>query len=137
MSVIQELIRLENDGSISFGNYAMEEKRKVFDFDVNGDLYKVKTYNEITRLEKNGKLLYESVPGSTVHNFDMDDKCITFVIEAPEDTQVTMELEPEKEYKILVDDMLVGRIRANLAGKISFSVEISRDKHSIKIEKVN
>lgn len=137
MAVIQELIRLEDNGTISFGNYAMDEKKKVLDFDVDGDLYKVKTYNEITRLEKNGKLLYESVPGSTVHNFAMDDKTITFVIEAPEDTQITMELEPEKEYKILVDDMLVGRIRANLAGKVSFSVEISRDTHAIKIEKVN
>lgn len=137
MAVIQELIRLEGNSTISFGNYAMDEKKKVLDFDVDGDLYKVKTYNEITRLEKNGKLLYESVPGSTVHNFAMDDKTITFVIEAPEDTQITMELEPEKEYKILVDDMLVGRIRANLAGKVSFSVEISRDTHAIKIEKVN
>ena len=137
MAVIQELIRLEDNGTISFGNYAMDEKKKVLDFDVDGDLYKVKTYNEITRLEKNGKLLYESVPGSTVHNFAMDDKTITFVIEAPEDTHITMELEPEKEYKILVDDMLVGRIRANLAGKVSFSVEISRDTHAIKIEKVN
>ena len=51
MSVIKELIRLEDDGSISFGNYLMDEKKKVLDFEVMGNLYKVKTYKEITKLE--------------------------------------------------------------------------------------
>lgn len=54
MAVIEELIRKEDDGSISFGNYLMDEKKKVLDFEVQGDLYKVKTFKEITKLEKNG-----------------------------------------------------------------------------------
>jgi len=136
MSVIQELIRLEDSGAISFGNHEMDEKKKVVDFDVNGDLYNVKTFGEITRLEKNGKFIYESVPGSTVHNFKMDDKEISFTVEGKEDTQITMELEAEKEYKMLVDDMLVGKIKANLSGKVSFSVEMARGSHSVKIEKI-
>ena len=57
MAVIEELIRKEDDGSISFGNYLMDEKKKVLDFEVQGDLYKVKTFKEITKLEKNGKIL--------------------------------------------------------------------------------
>ena len=40
MAVIEELIRKEDDGSISFGNYLMDEKKKVLDFEVQGDLYK-------------------------------------------------------------------------------------------------
>ena len=39
MAVIEELIRKEDDGSISFGNYLMDEKKKVLDFEVQGDLY--------------------------------------------------------------------------------------------------
>ncbi len=136
MSVIQELIRLESNGTISFGNYEMDEKKKVVDFDVNGDLYNVKTFAEITRLEKNGKFIYESVPGSTVHNFKMDDKEVSFTAEGKEDLQITVELEAEKEYKMLVDDMLVGKIKANLSGKVSFSVEMARGSHSVKIEKI-
>ena len=62
MAVIEELIRLEDNGSISFGNYLMDEKKKVLDFEVCGNLYKVKTYKDITKLEKNGKMLFESVP---------------------------------------------------------------------------
>lgn len=57
MAVIEELIRLEDNGSISFGNYLMDEKKKVLDFEVCGNLYKVKTYKDITKLEKNGKML--------------------------------------------------------------------------------
>lgn len=136
MSVIQELIRLEDNGKISFGNYEMNEKKKVVDFEVNGDLYNLKTFREITRLEKNGKFIYESVPGSTVHNFSMTEKGITFDLEGFEDTQITMDLEAEKEYRMLVDDMLVGKIKANLSGKVSFSVEITRGLQNIKIEKI-
>ena len=56
MAVIEELIRQEDNGTISFGNHLMDEKKKVLDFEVNGDLYKVKTFCEITKLEKNGKI---------------------------------------------------------------------------------
>ena len=137
MAVIEELIRLEDNGSLSFGNYLMDTKKKVLDFEVNGDLYKVKTFKEITKLEKNGKLLLESVPGSTIHGFEMDEKKVSFVLEGQEDVQITMELEPDKEYKIIVDDVIVGKIKANLAGKVNFSVEIKNDELGIKIEKIN
>lgn len=33
-------------------------KTKLADFEVNGDLYKVKTFKEITKLEKNGTFVY-------------------------------------------------------------------------------
>ena len=63
MAVIEELIRQEDNGTISFGNHLMDEKKKVLDFEVSGDLYKIKTFKEITKLEKNGKMLLETVPG--------------------------------------------------------------------------
>ena len=97
MAVIEELIRLEDNGSISFGNYLMDEKKKVLDFEVCGNLYKVKTYKDITKLEKNGKMLFESVPGATVHNFTMNERNIEFNVESTEDVQITMELEHEQE----------------------------------------
>ena len=81
MSVIQELIRTEADNSISFGNYKLETKSKLSDFEHNGDSYKVKTFFEITKLEKNGMFVYESVPGTTVHNFRATDKEVEFVAE--------------------------------------------------------
>ena len=136
MAVIEELIRVEDNGSLSFGNYMVESKKKVVDFEVNGDLYYVKTYNEITRLEKNGKLLLEAVPGATIHNFEMDGKNVSFKVEGTDDIQITMELEPEQEYKLIVDDMLVGKMESNIAGKINFSVELGKNTADVKIEKI-
>ena len=57
MAVIKELIRKESDGRLSFGNYELPSKAKVEDFPFEGDLLKVKTFNEITKLEKNGLFL--------------------------------------------------------------------------------
>ena len=67
MAVVKELIRTEENGSISFGNYELAQKSKVSDFQHQGDVYKVKTFNEITKLERNGMFVYESVPVSYTH----------------------------------------------------------------------
>ena len=69
MAAVSELIRTEADGTISFGDYTLSEKAKLDNFEHKGDLYKVKTCNEITKLERNGAFVYESVPGTAVHNF--------------------------------------------------------------------
>ena len=48
MPVIDSLIRSEADGTISFGNYKLETKSKLQDFEHAGDLYKIKTGKERT-----------------------------------------------------------------------------------------
>lgn len=136
MAVIQELIRQEDDGSISFGNYLMDEKKKVLDFEVHGDLYKIKTFNEITKLEKNGKMLLEAVPGATVHNFRMDEKGASFSVEAAEDIQMTLELEAETAYRIFLNGVNVGQMKTNMAGKVTFSIETKKQISEVKIEKI-
>ena len=136
MAVIEELIRQEDNGSISFGNYLMDEKKKVLDFEVQGDLYKVKTYREITKLEKNGKMLLEAVPGATILHFLQNEKEVSFQVEAEEDVQLTLELEADTEYKILVDDVNVGKMKTNMTGKVNFSVKVQKSATSVKIEKI-
>lgn len=54
MSAISELIRSEADGTISFGDYTLGAKAKLDNFEHQGDIYKVKTFSEITKLERNG-----------------------------------------------------------------------------------
>jgi len=136
MAVIEELIRQEEDGSISFGNYLMDEKKKVLDFEVKGDLYKVKTYNEITKLEKNGKMLMEVVPGATIHKFSLNEKGAFFMIEGHEDVQLTLEMEPSSEHKILIDDVNVGKVKTNMAGKVTIGVELQNNMPYVKVEKI-
>ena len=66
MAVVEELIRAEGNDTLSFGNYRLDSKSKLDNFEFGGDLYKVKTFKEITKLERNGMFVYESVPGTTV-----------------------------------------------------------------------
>jgi len=135
MAIVNEAIRLESDNTLSFGNYQVKEKQKVTDFDVAGDIYKIRTHNEVTRLSKNGKLLLETVPGATIHNLKVTEKLTTFSAEGFEDTLITLELEPETEYTIYIDDVNICKTKTNLSGKISFSIELNPKLQYVKIEK--
>lgn len=125
MAVIKELIRKENDGTLSFGNYEFDTKQKLSDFEFEGDMYKVKTFREITKLEKNGLFVYESVPGTVVTGMKATDDEIRFQVEGLEDASITLELEPGTEYTIYVDDVDIGKMKTNLGGKLVLSLEIN------------
>jgi len=124
MAVVEELIRKEEDGTLSFGNFELDTKKKLSDFEFEGDLYKVKTFKEITKLEKNGLFVYESVPGTVVTHMKADGAGIQFMAEGLEDTSVTLELEPEKEYEVFIGGVNAGRMKTNLGGKLVLSIEI-------------
>ena len=133
MAIVKELLRTEEDGRLSFGDYTLASKTKLDNFEFEGDLYKVKTFSEITKLEKNGMFVYESVPGE---NFKLTDTEVAFQISAPEDVQFTLELEPESEYEVLLDGVSAGKMTTNLSGKLSVSVEISEGEAvDVKVEK--
>ena len=126
MGAISELIRTEKDGTISFGDYTLDKKAKLDNFEHDGDLYKVKTFHEITKLERNGMFVYESVPGTAVTELSVTDNGVSFSVEGPEDAQITVEMEAETEYKVLLDGVNVGHMTTNLGGKLSFSVELEK-----------
>lgn len=137
MAVIKELIRKENDGTLSFGNFEFDTKQKKSDFEYEGDLYKVKTFKEITKLEKNGLFVYESVPGTVVTEMKNTDSEMSFMVEGWEDSSITVELEPDTEYKVFVDGTNIGKMKSNLAGKISISIEVEHEKqYKIQVVKL-
>lgn len=125
MPVIEELIRAEADGTISFGNYKLGQKSKLEDFEHNGDLYKVKTFYEITKLERNGMFVYESVPGTAVEHFTASDRGVDFMVESDKDAQITVQLEDDSEYSVEVDGVSVGGMTTNMSGKLNVSVELN------------
>ena len=128
MARVEELLRTEKDGTISFGDYTLASKTKLDNFEFEGDLYKVKTFSEITKLERNGMFVYESVPGSAVENFKATDTEVNFQISAPEDVNFTLELQPESEYEVLIGGASAGKMNTNLSGKLSVSVELGGDE---------
>ena len=135
MSVVKELLRAETDGTVSFGDYTLEKKAKLPDFEHKGDIYYVKTYAESTRLEKNGMFVYESVPGTAVTEFQVREDGVRFCVEGAQDAQVTLELAEETEYMIYVDGKATGKMTTNKSGKLSFSVELGDKPVEVKIRK--
>lgn len=136
MPVVEELIKVEKDNSLSFGNYELETKSKLENFDVDGDLYKVKTYFEITKLEKNGSFVYESVPGTAVNGFSVNANAIRFFVEGAEDAQITLGLEADTEYKVRVDGAIIGNMKTNISGKLNLSVELGQGPVKVEIDKM-
>ena len=137
MSVIKDLICTEEDGTLSFGNYELAEKAKRSDYEHEGDLYKVKTFAEITKLEKNGMFVYESVPGTAVHHFHSTANGVSLEVEGREDAQIILGLEEDAEYKIYIDDVNAGTMTTQLGGKLVLSVEIGAvDEVPVKVVKL-
>ncbi len=125
MAVVNELLRKEENGTISFGNHKLDTKAKVEDFEHKGDLYKVKTYKTMTKLERNGMFVYESVPGTSVLQFEENEAGINFLVEGDEDAQITVDLAEETEYEVIIADKSIGKMKTNLGGKLNISVELA------------
>ena len=121
----KELICRNEDGTLKFGDHMLDVKTKVEDFEHEGDMYKVKTFQEITKLEKNGMFVYESVPGTTVTNFQRKEDGMVFQAEGAADVQITLGLDEAKEYKIYIDNTQVGKMNSGLSGKLTISLELT------------
>ena len=137
MAVVDELLRSEADGAISFGNHKLAQKAKVEDLKHEGDLLKVKTFQEITKLEKNGMFLYESVPGTSVLRFYETEKGVNFTVEGDEDAQITVGLMDDTEYEVFVSGASIGTMKTGFGGKLSLSVELAgAGEVAVKVEQV-
>ncbi len=136
MAAVKELIRTEENNTLSFGDYELDQKAKLSDYPFDGDMYKVKTYKDITKLERNGMFVYESVPGTAVSGLSQDDTGMSFCVEGPEDAQITVEMEADTEYEIFLNGSSTGKVKTNLGGKLSFNAELENaDIVAVKIEK--
>ena len=135
MAAVKELLRAETDGTLSFGDYTLDSKTKLDGFEYQGDLYKVKTFQEITKLEKNGMFVYESVPGTVAEHFLVSDEGVEFSVEGAKDAQITVQLEDDTDYEVYVDGVAVGSMKTNMSGKLSVSVELEEGT-AVKVKAV-
>jgi len=118
-----------NDDGLSFGNYATTDKIKINDFAHLANVYSLRAHDEVTRLEKNGELLLEAVPGAVIYNFVLDEKGCAFEIESNANVQVTLGLAAEVTYDLAICEGKGAEtheeITTNRSGKLSFGVELS------------
>lgn len=130
-----DLIYIVND-KLNFGDYTLSAKAKLEDFSYLGDLYKIKTYRDITKLERNGLLIYESVPGSNVRDLEFEKNGLHFIVESDKDIQITVGLEESTEYEVSIDEAIVEDYKTNISGKLVLSVSLGEKKSvDIKIVK--
>ncbi|MBR6360144.1 MAG: endosialidase [Lachnospiraceae bacterium] len=122
-----ELIRTK-DGALGFGDYTLFEKTKQSDFEFEGNIYKCKSFKELTRLEKNDMFLYESEPGTRVEGLKTDGAKVSFSVEGDGDTQITLGLEDATEYKVKVGGRDFDTLTTGVGGKLSIAVELEAGK---------
>ena len=103
---------------------ALGKKAKKSGFEVQGDSYKVKTYRESTRLERNDALVYESEPGTAVQDFTWNENGVAFTVECPGDCQIVLGLSDDATYRVTVNGADVGLMETGMGGKLVLSVEM-------------
>lgn len=123
----KELIKV-TDGKMSFGDYELSAKAKLDGFEFGGNIYKVKTFKELTKLEKDEMFLYESEPGTNVYDWTQTDKELSFNVEGCEDAMITIGLKEDTEYEVFENGVSAGKVKTNLGGKLSISVSLSEGK---------
>lgn len=132
---VEQLLRTEEDGSLSFGNHELLEKAKLEDYKYEGDLMKVKTHKPMTKLERNGLFVYESVPGTSVYNFKETADGASFKVEGSEDAQITLGLIEDAEYEVILAGKSTGVMKTNMGGKLNINVELGDAAVEVLIKK--
>ena len=133
MAAISEIIRTENDQTVSFGDYTQTQKKKADNFSHAGNVYKVRTFAEITKLGKNDMFVYESVPGTAVSHFAEDENGVSFTAEGAADAQVTLGLKENTTYRIFVDGNEVGAMSTGISGKLSLSLALTEGEKKVSV----
>ena len=123
-------------GGLSFGDYTAKDKIKVNDFEHMGNIYSLRSHNQVTRLEKNSEMLIEVVPGATIFNFTLDEAACSFEIIGAGNAQITLNLAPETTYHLRVTGEVSEEIVTNRSGKLSFSAELSDEAKKVILEKL-
>ena len=126
-----EILYTGEDGRVAFGDYTLKEKTKVEDFPFGGDLLKVKTYEDITRFEKNGLFVYESVPGTTVTGFSETADSMEFTVSGKGAVSITLGLQDDTLYEISEDGNDAGAVKTGLGGKLSLSLDLSGGRKAV------
>ena len=65
-----------------------------------------------------------------MNHLDITEKEVNFVVEGYTDSQITLELEAEREYRIYIDDANAGKMKTNAGGKLMLSVELNQGEES-------
>lgn len=129
----KNIIVTNEDGTLNFGDNTLTVKTKIEDYEYQGNSLKIKTFNEVTKLKKNGNLLYESEPGSVVTAYKLSDKGVSFTVDGAKELQITLGLKADTEYKVIINGTEVDPMKSNIGGKLSFIVDVTDGPVKVEI----
>lgn len=129
----KNIIVTNEDGSLNFGDYTLPEKTKIEDYEYQGDSLKIKTFNEVTKLKRNGNLLYESAPGSVVTDYKISENGVSFTVDAATDLQITLGVKGDTEYKICINGTEIDSMKSKIGGKLSFHVDVTEGPAKVEV----
>lgn len=132
MSTATSRIIAPDGAGLQFGDHTVKVKQKQT-LERDGVVYNVKTHDSVTKLEIDGQLALETVPGATIGAFIANNTKVAFTAEGFENTQITLGLKPKATYELIIDGDSVGVIQTNMAGKVSFSVDLTENKHNVLV----
>ena len=128
MNTVSTLISGNDEELLSFGDFSQTEKKKFSDYEYRGDMYYVKTCQEITKLEKNGMFEYESVPGTAVFGYDSGIEYKAFEVTGQGDTQIVIAIEDGAEYTPYINGELADETDVDISGKFCINVTLDPDE---------
>ncbi len=130
-----EILYTQDGGKLAFGDYHLKEKTKVEDFAFGADILKVKTYADITRFEKNGLVVFESVPGTSVTGFVETADAMEFSVCGKGPVSITLGLQDDTVYEITEDGNQTGAVKTGLGGKLNLSLDLSGERTAFVVVK--
>lgn len=132
---MQNLFAVDNH-RLNFGDYEAKDKQKA-ELEHDGDLYKLKSYKEITRLTRNDILIYESVPGTRVSNFYITDDAISFDVIGQAGASIILGVEDKTNFALSIDDIAYDSTSYIAPGKLNINVDFADGKAVHVIVKKN
>ncbi|MDO5695310.1 MAG: endosialidase [Eubacteriales bacterium] len=113
-------------GKLAFGDYKVTEKQKE-QMEFEGDLYKIKSHNQVTRLSRNNVMVFESVPGTRVENFVTAEERIEFDVYGDADASIILAVEDKTNFMLDIDGIVYDNTSYIAPGKLNINVTFEGD----------
>lgn len=131
------ILKINDDKTFDFGNY--ENKDKLKEAIIHNELdYKVKTHSDITRLERDELMIYESVPGTNVRNFSYTSSKIKFNVSGYSHTSIIIGVNQDSVFNLTVDNVDEGEAIFVAKGKLNINLNLENNEEvSVELTKIN
>lgn len=134
---MKKLIEINEQSNLNFGDYTLSEKSKE-NIIYNEYEYKLKTFKDVTRLERDELLIYESVPGTYVENFSYKSDEISFMVSGNDTASIIIGVNQDSNFSLTIDDKFYPETVCISPGKLNINLNFNKEnKVKVVLTKIN